>query len=385
MEELDCLELMKQNTSYVAEEKTWYTSLLFKENPDSLETNLPAARAVLYKIEDSAIKEGKVDVLNKAYQEMIDGGFAEKVPPEEIDIERGQGHYLQCHPVYKENRATMKCRVVMNAAAKSKGGKSLNQYLHQGPCYLEDFIQILLRFRLYFYCFCSDISSMFLRIKLIHGKDYLRFLWRGCNKKIPPEVWRMISVTFGIVTSPFQSIYIVKRHAELFEQLYSLANKVIENSLYMDDVASGTFEKSVAIQTVEEIYKLLLEANMKSHKYSSNNVEVLSTIPPECKNPEPTVKILGVQWNTIEDCLNFNFTEKMDKDKMDTKRTFLQQAARVFDPCGLIAPITATVKILFQQVWLLKMTWDDVLPAEIQTKWNKWKEEICSISDMEIQ
>jgi hypothetical protein len=36
---------------------------------------------------------------------------------------------------------------------------------------------------MYSIAFVLDISKMFLRIKLQHGTDYLKFFWRFCEKK----------------------------------------------------------------------------------------------------------------------------------------------------------------------------------------------------------
>ena len=269
----------------------------------------------------------------------------------------------------------------MNAAAKGKNGCSLNDLLYQGPCLLPDFVQVLLRFRVNFIAFVLDISKMFLRIKLHKDKDFLRFVWRNCDITIDPEIWRMIAVTFGIISSPFQAIFVVLKHAKLFAHMYELAQKSIQLNMYMDDVPDGAPTSKEAEKFLMQIYDLLLKASMTPHKFASNDRTILEKIPDHLKNPNTKIKVLGIQWDTEDDTLLFNFVEKIEQSGSDTKRSFLQQSAKIFDPIGLIAPLTTTVKILFQQVWLRKTQWDDTLPDDLQTEWSNWTKEIEELKD----
>jgi len=374
---------MERSTFYVKKEKTWYTSLLFKEEPTHLPTNEGGAKAILYKVEKKAIEDGHVNIINAAYKEMLDGNFAEVVPPDEHHLDQGLCHYLQCHPVYKLDKdTTTKCRIVMNGSARRKGSCALNDILYIGPCLLPDGLMVLIRFRIHFISFVLDISRMFLRIKLHKHKDFLRFVWRNCDQSIDPEIWRMISVSFGIISSPFQAIFVVKKHAKLFEQLYNLAQKSIDKNIYMDDVADGSTTSEKAKKLIMQLYHLLLEASMTPHKFASNDPEILQDIPKELHNPHTCIKVLGLQWDTLTDELLFNFVEKMENVPEDTKRTFLQTAAKIYDPLGLISPLTTTIKILFQQVWIRNIQWDESLPTDISKEWSTWKEEVRLVANL---
>ena len=381
-EEDTAIEMMDKVTFYKKEEKTWYTSLLLKDNTTLLNDNFDRAKAVMIHVEKSAVKDKKVEQINEAYTDVKTGGFAEKVPTNEIEKPQGKVHYLQCHPVFREDKITTKCRIVMNASAKKKGEKSLNDLLFQGPCLLPDLIHVLIRFRINFFAFIMDISKMFLRIKLKDGKDFLRFLWRNCDTTIPPEIWRMIAISFGMISSPFQAIYVLRKHADLFEKQFPLAHQPIHESTYMDDVSEGNNDLDKAKEVIKQIFDLLLEASMQPHKILSNEPAILEDIPTELLNEEKIVKVLGVQWNTEKDAIMFNFIEKIEH-KQDTKRTFLQQSASIFDPLGMIAPFVTKVKILFQELWLKKLEWDQPLPPDIQLEWDKWKSELKELKDLE--
>jgi hypothetical protein len=172
-------------THYDRKSKTWFTSLLFKQNPPTLGSNKLKALSILRKVETSTIKNKKVAQVNAAFNEFIEKGFAEEVFE---DSEPEQVHYLPGHAVFKED-STTNTRIVFNASATSDTGNTLNECLFQGPCLLPDIVQVLIRFRLNPIAFTLDISKMFLRIKLDHGKDYLRFFWRNCDQSQKPRIF----------------------------------------------------------------------------------------------------------------------------------------------------------------------------------------------------
>ena len=54
-----------------------------------------------------------------------------------------------------------------------------------------------------------------------------------------------------------------------------------------------------------------------------------------------------------------------------TKRSILSQIAKLFDPLGLISPITVCAKALFQELCVQKCDWDEDWPDQIKCRWVK--------------
>ncbi|GFX33392.1 integrase catalytic domain-containing protein [Trichonephila clavipes] len=78
----------------------------------------------------------------------------------------------------------------------------------------------------------------------------------------------------------------------------------------------------------------------------------------------------------------FIFNLKVNFPDNITKRSFLSQSARLFDPLGFLTPCTVSIKIFYQQLWLLKLDWDSPLPEALATKWKTFQkefEQVCSI------
>ena len=76
-----------------------------------------------------------------------------------------------------------------------------------------------------------------------------------------------------------------------------------------------------------------------------------------------SVKMLGVTWCRDDDSLSFT-GDHLPAGVVPTKRVVLCLLARVYDPLGLFTPFTVLAKCLFQELWELKLDWDEVLPDD---------------------
>ena len=54
----------------------------------------------------------------------------------------------------------------------------------------------------------------------------------------------------------------------------------------------------------------------------------------------------------------------------------LKTKAKIFDPVGLIAPITTQLKLFMEEVFKLEISWDDLLPTDLEQKWNQMLAEL---------
>lgn len=94
------------------------------------------------------------------------------------------------------------------------------------------------------------------------------------------------------------------------------------------------------------------------------------------------MKTLGLTWSPITDTLVIKC--QGIKDVKPTKRNLLSEISKLFDPLGLINPIIVSAKILLQQLWKLKIDWDQTLPAEIIKTWNDIRTDFNSLNNIKI-
>ena len=88
----------------------------------------------------------------------------------------------------------------------------------------------------------------------------------------------------------------------------------------------------------------------------------------ETSNP---VKVLGLVWDAQLDLIypspkpeTVNFTSAK------TKRAILKCMSSIFDPLGLITPVTISAKLFIQQLWQQHHEWDSDLDEELYAVWS---------------
>lgn len=67
-----------------------------------------------------------------------------------------------------------------------------------------------------------------------------------------------------------------------------------------------------------------------------------------------------------------------------TKRSILSTIAQIFDPLGLLSPLTITAKIILQKLWQLKTSWDEFVPASIHTQWSLFRTTLDQLANLKI-
>ena len=136
-------------------------------------------------------------------------------------------------------------------------------------------------------------------------------------------------------------------------------------------------QKDLKQQTIE----IFEDATFSLHKWHSNASE-LEEVPVLPVDKEETfakqqlgkpngveTSLLGLGWNKERDEISVSFPGK----KADsTKRGVLRKLASIYDPLGLVSPVTLEGKLLFRAVCCEKNTWDAPLSTSLQLKWDKW-------------
>lgn len=157
------------------------------------------------------------DLFHKEYtsflSDMIDKGYAEVVPQEEVDQVEGRTWYIPHHAVYHPKKNTL--RVVFDCGATYQG-VSLNTELLQGPDLTNSMVGVLLRFCQEPIAMMADIKSMFHQVRVSKSDvNYLRFLWwpEGDIEQSPID-HRMLVHLFGAVSSPSCASFALRRTAE---------------------------------------------------------------------------------------------------------------------------------------------------------------------------
>ncbi|XP_043063213.1 uncharacterized protein LOC122319685 [Drosophila yakuba] len=351
----------------------------FKEKapPDS---TLPQAINRFFSLER---KFRRYPELKQQYEAFLDDylqrGHMEQLTSAQVEESPDTCFYLPHHAVIKLDSLTTKCRVVFDGSGKDSSGVSLNDRLHIGPPIQRDLLGVCLRFRQQQYVLCADVEKMFRGIKIIKPHtNFQRIVWRKTENE-PLLNFRLLTVTYGLTPSPFLAVRVLKQLADDHSHEYPAAAHALLHDAYVDDIPTraNTFEELMILK--DELIALLDKGKFKLRKWSSNSWRVLKSLPEEDRCFEPIqllnksaadspVKVLGIQWNPGKDVLYLNLKE-CDATISPTKRELLSQLSRIYDPLGLVAPVTVLLKLIFQENWTSVLQWDDPIPESLSTRW----------------
>ena len=197
-------------------------------------------------------------------------------------------------------------------------------------------------------------------------RDCLRFLWDVNGRK---RVMRFCRVPFGVTSSPFLLNATVKHHLRLCPQAEVVSE--LQNNLYVDDWLTGADSEEEAKRMFLEGKDILSQAGMTLSKCHSNSKLVLDGADASQYSEVDKLKILGVRWDPASDVLRYDGVS-IPPDVVPTKRVVLSFLARMFDPLGYLVPFVMMMKVLFQQLWLLGLDWDEPLRDEEAEVFRKW-------------
>ncbi|XP_063829328.1 uncharacterized protein LOC135078710 [Ostrinia nubilalis] len=383
----------------------WHVGLPWKDKDCVLTDSLPLAMARLKHVELKMRRSREyAERYHERLQHLLQNDYAKEL---ETDKTLNKTWYLPHFGVDNPNKK--KLRLVYDAAAKT-GGLSLNDYLLKGPDLLMSLFGIMLRFRENKIAVTADIKDMFLRVKIRpEDQDALRFIYRGDpTKAFSPEMLKeplktfvMTSLIFGANCSPFIAQYVKNKNADRFESTMPAAVKAIHTQHYMDDYVDSVPDDQTAVQLARDIMYIHLQGGFELCGWNSNSKILLDSVPTQSlgntavrfKSGQQTDgdRTLGLLWHTEDDTLRFDVSFKKipenilnGEKKVPTKREMLRVVMTIFDVYGFLSPVTLNGKLILQETWQLKISWDDPVSDDIFTKWLKWIELLKTLHDVKF-
>ena len=80
-------------------------------------------------------------------------------------------------------------------------------------------------------------------------------------------------------------------------------------------------------------------------------------------------KLLGLPWDKKRDTIQVSFPSQAADT---TKRGILGKIAKVYDPLGLVSPLTLCGKMLYRDACDIWVTWNTQLPGDLINRRSKW-------------
>ena len=368
--------------------------LPLKEDLVTLPNNKEVALNRLGKLKRRLIQDSRYRKDYLAFmKDIIERGYAEKVPAEEASLKDGHVWYIPHHGVYHPKKPE-KIRVVFDCSVEF-AGESLNRHLLQGPDLTNNLVGVLCRFRQDPVAFMCDIEGMFHQVNVNpEHRNLLRFLWwENGNLDSEPIEYRMTVHLFGATSSPGCANFALKKTASDYEGQYGTeAANFVKNNFYVDDGLKSVSAPEVAISLIKKTKSLCQKGGFNLHKFISNHKAVIGTIPHEDRSKDlqtlditkdilPVERALGVQWCIESDTLQFRVELK---DQPLTRRGILSTVSSVFDPLGMLAPLILVGKTILQELCRDGADWDDKVPEPLRSRWERWRADLPLLSSLKI-
>ncbi len=346
---------------------------------------------------------------DKIIKEQEEKGIIEKVS----ELEKAENsHYLPNQTVVRENAETTKVRMVFDASSKEGiKGTFLNDCLHVGLPMTPMLFDILLRFRENNVSLVGDVEKAFLNIEVDPiDRDCLRFLWVEdiYAKDIIVLVFRFNRVVFGLNSSPFLLNAVIRYHLDMFKETDPEFAAKLSNSFFVDDLCVSVRTVGEAIELYKKSCERMQQAGFKLRKWKTSDQTVREYISRDqskenenasghtyakktlngSENVDGKSKVLGIIWDENKDCLEIELDKSESKGtdikKVHTKRSLLSALAKLFDPLGIVSPVTVIGKLFFQQLCIEGIDWDDELPKDMLRKWEALLSDLDKVESIVI-
>jgi hypothetical protein len=346
------------------------------DSADKLGDSYDTAKAKLLTLERRLLKQPQ---LKKDYSDFLEEyvQLGHMTPLCEAEVKKeSPNFYMPHHGVLKETSSTTKLRVVFNDSEKSSNGLSLNDMLMIGPKVQDDLFDIVQRFWLHRIVMSADIVKMYRQV-WVHPDDRClqRILWRKTPNQ-PITTYELNTVTYGTTSAPFLATRCLQQLIKDEAINYPDAAKTAKDGFYVYDLITGADDVDTALSLQRDLIDMLKRGGFTLRKWSSNHPALLKYLSPEdvernlllSFGNEDVIKALGLLWNPTTDKLIFYV--QISQDNIPTKRSVLRAIASIYDPLGLLSPVIIQCKIFMQQLWHIKVSWDDPVTAELKEHWH---------------
>ena len=380
-------------------------------DPTVLTDNYEQVKKIQAGIEAQIIRKGALEKYNEQIEDAVKRGLLVKLSQEELESWEGLVNYVTHHAVANPGSTTTPYRVVSNSSLDNNwSGVSYNDCLAKGPNSLTPLLEVLVTWRTYIFVVVWDISKAYNSMDATQEHWHMRrLLWRWGDTSKPWSVYVFKYVHFGDRPAAM-CLEIVKDLArEAGKEICPETAAVMEKGSYVDDSIAGGSE--------EFIDKMVGDVTVKDGKYSytgtvaqiyqqvgmSLKVMVRSGEQDQGAIDKLGQHLLGHKWKPGEDKIGFDVAVNLSnrrgkKVKLQaditptsldllwssklTLRILLGVVSSIYDPLGLLIPLTIKWKIEVGDLHKREdVQWDTVLEGTMDIKWKEMLEQMVMLPE----
>ncbi|GFY76449.1 integrase catalytic domain-containing protein [Trichonephila inaurata madagascariensis] len=204
----------------------------------------------------------------------------------------------------------------------------------------------------------------------------------GKGIQLNQKVFQHRRVVFGLSCSPYLLGATIRFHLQNVPHNFEKTATLLLESFYVDNCVTSVDDHEELEKFIEESKTVLSTAKfeLRGWEHSYSDLESYDLLPPEGKS----ISVLGLRWHLKTYSLTIDLRDCVEDDTPVTKRKILSTVHKIFDPLGFTCPVTLGPKVLLQECWKLKVSWDTELPASISKKFERWRKELSKLNKIEI-
>ncbi|XP_028042548.1 uncharacterized protein LOC114252241 [Bombyx mandarina] len=220
---------------------------------------------------------------------------------------------------------------------------------------------------------------------LVHedDRDLQLILWRE-DESMPIETLRLNTLTYGTASASYLSTRCLWQVGE--ECTDETIKTIIQRDFFVDDLITGSDDELTLRYIQTAISQALNSACFKLRKYKSNLPTIFDnsfiSVQENLALSESS-STLGIGWSPSSDCIHFPIKFPHNTNTV-TKRTIMSDAFKIFDPLGILSPCIIKPKMILQELWILKLDWDQPVPHDVKTEWYDFINNLKFISEIQI-
>ncbi|XP_041451809.1 uncharacterized protein LOC121405256 [Drosophila obscura] len=382
-EQLACEEFFKANVCNLPTGR-FQIPLPFKTDPVSLGSSFEVAKRRFLSLERRTLRESELrDMYLSFMKEYIELGH---MSPTDNAIPPGPHYFIPHQCVLRPDSSSTKLRVVFDASSKTTTGWSLNDLLMVGPTIQRELFLSLVRFRVNRYALTADVSKMYRQVDVaVEDRNFQLIVWRE-HPTDQLQIFRLNTVTYGTSAAPFLAIRCLHELGVRNRDTHKKGSEVICSDFYVDDMLTGADDVDTLKSICDQVSEILGSGGFQLSKWFSNHPELMDGNNEEKSlsfNDADSTKTLGMRWSPRTDTFRYHLEDSFT-NLNPTKRTILSISARLFDPLGLLSPISITAKIFLQKLWQLQLDWDEANPMLLHTSWERLKLNLCGLDKIAV-
>ncbi|GMS93881.1 hypothetical protein PENTCL1PPCAC_16056, partial [Pristionchus entomophagus] len=147
------------------------------------------------------------------------------------------------------------------------------------------------------------------------------------------------------------------------------------NKVYVDNAIINCDNPTQEMYTMSK--SLFQEMHMNLRDYASNSIPFIQSVQESDRAPSGDQKLLGLFWNPSNDDLAIRIPSLIRHSK-ETKRAMLSSVASIYDPLGLLQPLTLQSKLHVHQLWCQDLKWDQHVDSITSSRFHEMLTDIES-------